>query len=116
MKIYLTVAYVEFGGNACGGKYFYSYHPDVIQVKQPNETLEFILSKATDSRFEIDTLVSTDANNQFQAPTLPANKRSVDVIDANTHRQLTLVSVLVHDKTTGTHVSCDPQVLNVPEL
>lgn len=116
MQIQLTVAYVEFGGNTGGGKYFYSYSPDIIKVTQPNETLDFVLSKATDSRFNIDTLVSTDANNQLQDMKLASNKKAISVVNKNTHAQLTLVAVLVNDTSSGLHISCDPQVLNVPEL
>ena len=116
MQIQLTVAYVEFGGNTGAGKYFYSYSPDIIKVTQKDETLDFVLSKATDARFAIDTLVSTDANNQFLNLKLASNKRSITVVDKNTHNQLTLVSVLVKDTANDLHISCDPQVLNVPEL
>lgn len=28
----LSISYVEFGGNAANGRYFYSYQTDVIQV------------------------------------------------------------------------------------
>ncbi len=117
MQIELTVAYVQFGGNTGGGKYFYSYSPDIIKVTDPNVTLEFVLSKATDPRFEVVGLVSTDANNQFKVPQIKSSKRAVDVLDANTHSQLTMVSVVVADNDVkGVHISCDPQVLNVPEL
>jgi formyltetrahydrofolate synthetase len=115
MKIQLTVAYVEFGGNTGGGQYFYSYSPDIIKVTKANETLEFVLSAATDDRFTIDTLVSTDANNQFQNQELKSNKRAIEVLDKNSNSQLTMVAVLVKDAKTGLHISCDPQVLNVPE-
>jgi len=115
MKIQLTVAYVGFGGNTGGGQYFYSYFPDTIKVNKENETLEFVLSDATDKRFEIDTLVSTDANSQFKLPVLRSDKRSLDVLDVNSKPQLTLVSIVVKDTISGLHISCDPQVLNVPD-
>ncbi len=114
MKIQLTVAYVAFGGNTGGGQYFYSYFPDIIKVHQANEKMEFEFSKATDERFQIDTMVSTDANAQFQSPVVRANKRSLEVLNINSHAQLTLVAMLVKDTVTGLHISCDPQVLNVP--
>lgn len=115
MHIYLTVSYVEFGGNAANGRYFYSYQPDVIQVSQKDEKMTFSLSKATDERFKILNLVTTDANQQF-GPAIPTEgQRSIQVVNKNTHNQLTLISVLVQDKITGEHVSCDPQVLNVPD-
>lgn len=117
MQIELTVAYVQFGGNTGGGKYFYSYSPDIIKVTDPDVTLEFVLSKATDPRFEVVGLVSTDANNQFKPPVVRSSKRAVGVLDSNSHSQLTMVSVLVADtEFEGVHISCDPQVLNVPEL
>lgn len=115
MKILLTVAYVEFGGNTGDGKYFYSYLPDIIKVTKENEMMTFELSGATDDRFTVDTLVSTDANAQFQKPAIKSNKRGVDVLNINSNPQLTLLSVLVKDNVTGLHISCDPQVLNVPD-
>lgn len=116
MQIQLTVAYVEFGGNTGGGKYFYSYSPDIITVTDANVDMDFILSKATDSRFEIDTLISTDANSQLQNPTVKANKRGVDVLNVNTRAQVTFVAVMVRDTQTNDLIPCDPQVLNIPEL
>jgi hypothetical protein len=115
MKIELTVAYVAFGGNTGAGKYFYSYAPDVIKVTQANQALNFELSDATDDRFQVITLVSTDANKQFSLPALRNDGRAVEVMNQNSHPQLTQVSVLVLDQKTGAHISCDPQVLNVPD-
>lgn len=115
MQIQLTVAYVEFGGNTGGGKYFYSYSPDIITVTDSNVDMDFVLSKATDPRFEIDTLISTDANSQFQNPTVKSNKRGVDVMNVNSHAQVTFVAVMVRDTQTGDLIPCDPQVLNVPD-
>lgn len=114
MNIKLTVAYVEFGGNTGDGKYFYSYSPDIIKVNKPDQTLTFELSNATDDRFQVESLVSTDANSQFQQAVVKSNKRGIDVLDKNSQAQLTLVAVLVKDTVTGLHISCDPQVLNVP--
>ncbi len=117
MIIKLTVSYVEFGGNTGGGKYFYSYFPDTIKVTKANELMEFELSDATtDGRFKIDRMVSTDANNQLQNSVLRSNDRILDVVNVNSHPQLTLVSILVKDLKTGLHINCDPQVLNVPEF
>ena len=115
MLIELSVAHVEFGGNAANGRYFYSYQPDVIQVSQAEEKMTFSLSKATAERFRIISLLTTDANHQFEPAVLRNDQRAIQVVNKNTHNQLTLISVLVQDKITGEHVSCDPQVLNVPD-
>jgi hypothetical protein len=115
MLIELTVSYVEFGGNAANGRYFYSYQPDVIQVSQKDEKMTFSLSQATEDRFQIISLLTTDANHQFEPAVLRSDQRAIQVVNKNTHSQLTLVSVLVKDLKTGEHVSCDPQVLNVPD-
>ncbi|MFC3195908.1 hypothetical protein ACFODZ_16760 [Marinicella sediminis] len=115
MNIQLTVAYVAFGGNTGQGAYFYSYSPDIIQVTEKDTKMNFVLSDATDERFIINQLVSTDANQQFEPALLEQGKRSIRVMNKNTHSQLTMVSVLVQDTTTGAYISCDPQVLNVPD-
>lgn len=115
MKIELTVARVNFGGNSNGGEYFYSFNPDVVIVNKKNESIEYVLSDVTTSNFTINSVLTTDANNQFGAPVKSANERSVSVVDANTVAQLTVSSVLVFDKNTSQYISCDPQILNVPD-
>ncbi len=115
MNIELTVAYVGFGGNIGKGEYFYSYNENVIMVKKPGTELNFELSTETNSRFSITGLVTTDSNGQFEKPSQKSGDRSIQVKDNNTNAQLTLVSVLVFDIDKQVTISCDPQVLNVPD-
>jgi hypothetical protein len=115
MNIELTVAFVGFGGNIGKGEYFYSYNENVIMVTKADEELNFILSSETAKNFKISNLVTTDSNNQFESPVKQAGDRSIKVLDKNSNAQLTLVSVLVEDTERGVLISCDPQVLNVPD-
>lgn len=116
MKIELTVAYVGFGGNIGDGEYFYSYSPNVIMVKNKDEQLNFVFSDATSSDFSMVEILTTDANSQFTKGIKAPGDRSIAVKDNNTVSQLTLLSVLVQDNTRNKLISCDPQVLNVPDL
>ncbi|MCF6300149.1 MAG: hypothetical protein L3J52_03375 [Proteobacteria bacterium] len=115
MKIELTVAYVGFGGNIGDGEYFYSYSPNVVMVKAKDEVLNFVFSDATAENFAMTEILTTDANNQFETPTKTPGDRSMQVKDINSNAQLTFLSVLVHDKTRNKLISCDPQVLNIPD-
>lgn len=115
MNIELTVAYVGFGGNIGKGEYFYSYNENVIMVSKPDQELNFELSSETASRFKITGLVTTDSNNQFEKPSQKSGDRSIQVKDNNTNAQLTFVSVIVEDTVRAVTLSCDPQVLNVPD-
>ena len=116
MKIELTVAYVGFGGNIGGGEYFYSYSPNVIMVKAKDTDLDFVFSSATSDNFQIVEVVTTDANDQFNKGKKASDSRSILVKDSNTNSQLTLLSVIVYDKPRDKLISCDPQVLNVPDI
>jgi len=116
MKIELTVAYVGFGGNIGDGEYFYSYSPNVIMVTKKDTDLNFVFSSATNEHFQMLEIVTTDANNQFGKGTKSADNRSIVVKDTNTNDQLTMVSIIVKDKSRDKLISCDPQVLNVQDI
>ena len=116
MKIELTVAYVGFGGNIGEGEYFYSYSPNVIMVTEKDTDLNFVFSSATTDHFHMLEIVTTDANDQFSKGTKAPDSRSILVKDSNTNDQLTLLSVIVKDKSRDKLISCDPQILNVPTL
>jgi len=115
MNIELTVAYVGFGGNIGGGEYFYSYSPSDIIVQALNEPLNFQFSKETASNFVMKQIVTTDANNQFSQATKAKDGRSMQTVDSNSNAQLTMMSILVEDQTRAKLISCDPQILNVPD-
>lgn len=116
MKIELTVAYVGFGGNIGDGEYFYSYSPNVIMVTEKNADLDFVFSDATSDHFHMVEIVTTDAQNQFSKGVKAPDDRSILVKDSNTNSQLTLLSVIVNDKSRDKMISCDPQIINVPTL
>jgi len=116
MKIELTVAYVGFGGNISGGEYFYSYSPNVIMVTAKDTDLDFVFSNATSDNFNMVEIVTTDANEQFSKGNKAPDNKSIMVKDTNTNSQLTLLSVIVKDKLRNKLISCDPQVLNIPDI
>lgn len=115
VTIKLTVAHVGTGGNTRKGQYFYSFDPDVIVVTQPRVTMNFVLDDDTASNFVIRDFVTSDAKYQFSRPKFLQDRRSVAVLNENTQRQLTYVTVLVHDNKRDELVICDPQVINSPE-
>ncbi|MBL4773273.1 MAG: hypothetical protein JKX98_06645 [Alcanivoracaceae bacterium] len=115
MNIELTVAFVGFGGNIGDGEYFYSYSPNVIIVEALNEPLNFQFSKETANNFVMKQIITTDANNQFSKATKAPDGRSMQTTDSNSNPQLTLMSILVEDQTRAKLISCDPQILNVPD-
>ena len=115
MKIQLTVAYVGFGGNIGGGEYFYSYSPNVIICKNKEEELIFEFSPETLSRFTMQQLITSDSNQQFGKVNFETNQRSLAVKNYNINNQLILLSILVNDVDRNKLISCDPQVLNIPD-
>lgn len=115
MNIQLTVAKVEFGGNTGEGKYFYAYSPQSIIIKTINSPIQISFTKSTSDDFEMVSLLSTDNNNTLSKPIFTKGNRILEVKTTNTQRQLINVSVLVRDKTDGSLINCDPQVLNDPD-
>ena len=116
MKIELTIAYVGFGGNTGEGQYFFSYSPNTAIVKTANTELDFVFSDATTDNFKMFEMVTCDVSNQFSKAIKSSDQRSMKVINSNTKPQLTIVSILVEDSARKNKiVSCDPQVLNVPD-
>lgn len=77
--------------------------------------MTFSLGQAADERFQIISLLTSDVSHEFDPGILKNDRRSIQVVNKNSKAQLILVSVLVKDMITGEHVSCDPQVLNVPD-
>jgi regulatory protein YycH of two-component signal transduction system YycFG len=114
MKIELTVAYVGFGGNTGNGEYFYSYYPNTIMVESANTQLDFVFSTETSTDLVMHELVSSDTENEFGVATKAPDGRSILLMDHNNKPLLIAVSIVVHDKNRNVYISCDPQVLNVP--
>lgn len=115
MIIQLTVAYVGFGGNIGDGEYFYSYSPNTVLVNAKEEALQFVFSEATSESFEMLEVLTSDAFNQFKVTDRASDGRSITVNDSNTHSQLTMLAIIVNDKSRNKQISCDPQILNVPD-
>ncbi len=111
----LSVVHVGSGGNTRKGVYFYSFDPDILVIRKPRTTINFVLDKDSTPDFVIVDLVSSDAKYQLSAPRLTPDSRSVSVVNENTQRQLIYVSILVHDTRRDELVACDPQVINSPE-
>ena len=118
INIKLSVAYVEFGGNAgSNGEYFYSFNPPNIYILREDVSMNFILSDNTDPRFRIVEFLSSDGNNQFENPQHKANNRILSVTNKNKSKQVIKISIIVKDDAvpiTEGFFNCDPQVLNSP--
>ncbi len=115
MIIQLTVAYVGFGGNIGDGEYFYSYSPNTVIVNGKDEPLEFVFSDATSDEFAMLEILTSDSFNQFEVTEKAPNGRSITAVDSNSHSQLTMLAIMVFDKKRKKQISCDPQILNVPD-
>ncbi len=113
--INLEVARVGRGGNTGGGKYFYNFFPDLVNVLKPDTVMSYRLSADTGRDFRFSRFFSTDALGQLSKPQILDDGRQLDVLNANTVQYLILVSIQVEDRLDGTLVNCDPQVTNVPE-
>ncbi len=115
MNVELTVAFVGFGGNAAEGEYFFSYSPNVILIEKKDVTVNIVFSPETGEQFEMQAFLTSDDGQEFGARKFSSNKRSVEVLDRNTRPQLIQTSVLVRDTGRNRLISCDPQVLNIPD-
>ncbi|HHL32174.1 MAG TPA: hypothetical protein ENJ41_06270 [Oceanospirillales bacterium] len=59
-------------------------------------------------------LVSSDTENEFGSATKAPDGKSISLMDYNNKPLLIAVSIVVLDKNRNVYISCDPQVLNVP--
>lgn len=114
----LEVAYVGNGGNTGGGKYFYSFNPDPIQVVESGVEMVFALSDSTSPTIKIVDFTSSDALGQLTGITInKIDQRSVTFTNKNTVPYLIQVAVVVSDsdsKHENANVICDPQIINTP--
>lgn len=114
ITIVLEVAYVGQGGNAGGGKYFYSYLPDIVIATQTPTEISIEFSPATGPEFIMTDLIASDGGSQLGPPNIHESGRSMQIANANTNRQLIIMDVLVQDTSRSKTVICDPQILNRP--
>lgn len=115
LTLILDIARVESGGNTGDGMYFYTFSPSITTVARPNTTLVIALSEFTVAEFRIRDIFTTDSKFQLSQPEMAADGRSLRMLDANSQKELILLSVLVEDTKNGVSVNCDPQIINRPE-
>jgi len=49
------------------------------------------------------------------SPNTVCDGRSLTLSDSNSHPQLTMLAIIVLDTARNKKISCDPQILNVPD-
>lgn len=116
MEILLSIARVESGGNTGGGKYFYSFDPDLILVSEPDTEVLLKLSNETEKGFAIEDLITTDSRDQLEDPKIRSDGRALTIKNINQRKELILASVLVKDLTNDRLINCDPQMVNRPRI
>ncbi len=113
INIALTVAFVNQGGNANDGKYFYNYTPDFALVSIANTQITYTLDDEHSKRFVILSYAICDPNNEMSDIQLTDTTLSMN--DAcNKQNELISLTIIVKDTVTGDLINCDPQVTNVP--
>lgn len=113
VKVELTVAWVNHGGNAVDGTYFYSYSPTFVSVTEHNTPIEYSMHNECADRYEIQSYALNDPTNQMTDIKLSNGVLSM-VNLCNKDNQLIQLSILVLDKKTGVLIDADPQVTNTP--
>jgi hypothetical protein len=101
-------------GNTGGGRYNYTFDPDLIHVTEHDTEIVYRLAKEDQSRFRIVNLYSTDTRDQLDELEIREDGAELKIVHRNTYQQLTVVSLLVHDTKHDHPVNCDPQVTNDP--
>lgn len=110
----LTVVEVGFNGNANGGRAFYSFSPQVIEVIGKSAKVVISLSANTPSHFYIEQLYTSDAFDQIKCIVITDDSRRVEFTHENKHKCITNFLLQVKDTKNGTIINCDPQVVNRP--
>ncbi len=101
-------------GNTGGGSYSYSFEPDLIHVTERDTEIVYRLAEGDWPRFRITNIYTTDSKNQLEQKEVRMDGAELSVVHRNTHQQLIVVSLLVHDTKNDRPVNCDPQVTNDP--
>jgi hypothetical protein len=110
----LTLARVNFGGNAGRGRYFFDFSMNPILVLQAKAMLRITLSADTPQEVIIDSLVSSDARGQLGAPQITDFNRTVLVPIDNSAPYIMQIGLILRDEKTGEMIVCDPQVICRP--
>ncbi|MEI2433027.1 MULTISPECIES: hypothetical protein [Lysobacter] len=116
--IELTVVRVEGGGNTGGGRYFFSFRPNIVLIREPTY-LHYKLSETCSPGLVLDYVVGSASAGQLQIPR-ECEDSCVTIVNHCIARELLNLAFVVRDNTpiarSGPEmVICDPQVLNVPE-
>jgi hypothetical protein len=114
VTVNLSVAATESGGNAGGGKYVYSYDPDIVTITESPTLVVYRFSEETDKNFEMLDIYTTDSKYQLSPAKPASDSRSLSLNNVNTQAQLIFLSTRVKDTKTGSIFNCDPQMINVP--
>lgn len=114
LPVSLTLARVNFGGNAGRGRYFFNFSTDSILVQEAKTLLIITLSTDTPQEIVIDSLVSSDARGQVGPPRITNFARTVEVPVDNSAPYIIQVGVILRDEKTGELIVCDPQVICRP--
>ena len=113
----LDVAYVGTGGNTGGGKYFFSYDPNVVVVVDPGLDMTISLTDATSATVFIGDFITSDALGQISTYEIAKDKRSVTFHNKNSEPYVITIVLMTYDtdeKHTNYGIVCDPQVINRP--
>lgn len=103
-------------GNAAGGKYRYTFDPDIAMIRNTPTRLIYQLTTTTKKGLSFGTLYSNDGRYQLTRPEVAADGRSISVINLNTQRMLINVMLQLADTASAELVHVDPTVLNEPEV
>ena len=114
LPVSLTLARVNFGGNAGRGRYFFDFSTDSILVQEAKTLLTITLSPDTPQEIIIESLVSSDARGQLGTPRITNFSRSVEVAVDNSLPYIIQVGLILRDEKTGELIVCDPQVICRP--
>lgn len=114
LPVSLTLARVNFGGNAGRGRYFFDFSTGSILVQEAKTLLIITLSPDTPQEIVIDSLVSSDARGQMGVPRITNFSRTVEVAVDNSQPYIIQVGVILRDEKSGELIVCDPQVICRP--
>lgn len=112
----LTVVRVASGGNTGGGKYFYSFSPEILMARQKG-FIHFELSVDSSPNIKIFTVVDSAGSGQMAPAIVDDKGLRAKVYDNMTQPALISMAVVVTDEEANepTYIVCDPQVINVPD-
>ena len=112
----LTVVRVAAGGNTGDGKYFYSFSPTIILVREAC-LIRFKLSNDSSEGIKIAGVVSDAAHKQMGKCDVDEDGKRATLEDHVIAPALISLAVLVTDDESKTKkfIVCDPQVINVPD-